>query len=228
MQGDVGSSSDSDSDAPPEAVPTGSSGSRANKNRPSQMSSRKPVSTFRIAPGLCAGGGSSTTSRDPRFDPRGEADFNEEGWRKAYDFVFEKQHEEVADMKRSLGESKRAAKRAKQRGGGAKRQRTRDKVLQPEEAAELKLELERTQNRLAADARREKQRALKAAVRREEVAAVKDGKRPFFQKRAALRERELVMQYEELKKEGKVDRFLAKRRKKLDAKEHKRMPTAWD
>ena len=192
------------------------------------MSSRKPISTFRVAPGLKACGGgvsSSNASRDPRFDPRGEADFNEAGWRKSYDFVFEKQRAEASDMKRTLDESQRATKRARQRGGGAKRQRVRQKVLSQDDASALKLELERTQNRLAADARRAKKEEVRAAVRQEEVAAIKVGKRPFFQKNSALRERELVRQYDELKHEGKLDKFLAKRRKKVESSQRKALPT---
>ena len=61
-------------------------------------------------------------------------------------------------------------------------------------------------------------------VRQEEVQAVKEGKKPFFAKKSALRERELIAQYEELKKGGKLDKFLEKRRRKLDAKQHKRVP----
>ena len=101
-------------------------------------------------------------------------------------------------MKRQLAESDAASRRAKQRGGGAKRQRTREKVLAPEEADALRLELERTQNRLAQDARRAKREQIKSAVRQEEVAAVKQGKKPFFPKRSALRERELKAQFEQI------------------------------
>ena len=58
------------------------------------------------------------------------------------------------------------------------------------------------------------------------MAAVKLGKRPFFQKKSALRERELVMQYDELKHEGKLDKYLAKRRKKVESSQRKALPAA--
>lgn len=217
---------DEDSDAPPEVLPTwGSSFARSNKNRPSMMSSKRPVSSFRVAPGLEAT--TKHASRDPRFAPEGQSDsFNEEGWRKSYDFVFERQREEASEMKRKLSESSRATRRAQQRGGGAKRQRTRQKVLSADESAELKLDLERTQNRLAADERRSKKQAAKDSVRREEVAAVKDGKRPYFAKKSELRERELLAQYGDLKKAGKLDKFLQKKRQKLDGQQKKRTPRA--
>lgn len=232
MNDDAASSESDDSDAPPEALPTGGTSSnaasslqRANKNRPAVLSSRQRVSSFRVAPGL---EGKQRAGRDPRFNPHGEDDFNAEGWRKSYDFIFEQQREEAREMKRMLSDSQRATRRAKQRGGGAKRQKTRAKVLGTEESAALKLELERTQNRLAADERRAKKQAAKEAVRKAEVAAVQEGKRPYFAKKSEVRERELLAQYEELKKGGKLEKFLAKKRKKLDGKQHKRMPARAD
>jgi len=132
-------------------------------------------------------------------------------------------------MKRSLAVSSAASHRASQRGGGEKRRRTREKVLSLQDAAALKHELERTSNRLAQDERRAKRQNVQAEIRHEEVAAVKDGKKPFFPKKSALRERELVAQYKELRSQGKLDKFLEKRRRKNATKQHKRMPGAgWD
>ena len=179
------------------------------------------MSTFRMAPGLSAASGSK--SRDPRFDP--DSSFDQSTWRQKYDFLFEQQRQETEDMKRKLDASDAASRRAKQRGGGAKRQRTREKVLTPDEASKLRVELEQTKNRLAQDERQAKRQRLKAEVRKEEVEAVKQGKKPFFLKKSALRERELIAQYDELKKNpSKLEKFLTKRRRKNSAKQHKRMP----
>ena len=68
----------------------------------------------------------------------------------------------------------------------------------------MRLEMERMQNRLSQDERKAKKQKIREVARKEEVAAVKDGKKPYFQKRSTLRERELVAQYEELKSQGKV------------------------
>ena len=240
--------SSSDSDAPPEALPSSSSAAaasgghayggyqppkRANKNRPSEQTTRRPVSTFRVAPGLSEGGSAAAPRKrksvDPRFfDPRSAsaAEFDEQKWRQSYDFVFEQQKQEVADMKQQLADSAKASRRAKQRGGGAKRQRVRGRVLDEDSTNTLKLEIDRAQNRVIADERKQKRQEVAAAVRQEEVQAVKEGKKPFFAKKSVLRERELIAQYEELKKRGKgaLDKFLEKRRRKLDAKQHKRVP----
>ena len=217
--------SDSDSDAPPEAsssryYPEAKRArhtieGKANKNRPSQMSSKRAVSTLRVAPGLKAN--AEIKVRDPRFDPT--ADFNEEGWRKSYDFVFEKQREEAEAAQKALAVSKRLKKRKGHRGG-AKAQRAAQKVIAPEQAAELKVELERTKNRLAAEQRKAMESAAKAAARRDERAAVKQGKKPFFAKKSDVREQLLLARYEDLKKAGKLDKFLTKKRKSLSGQGH--------
>ena len=215
--------SDSDSAPPEEAISTHAppKAGRANKNRPSELSSRKKVSTFRLAPGLSS---STPKSRDPRFDHGAKVD--EEAWRRSYEFLYDMQREEADGMKRKLAESAAAAPRAKQRGGGEKRRRTRAKVLGPEEEEALRKELERTSNRLAQEERRQKRERVEAQMRREEVAAVKEGKKPFFPKKSAVRERELLSQYEELKRQGKLEKFLEKRRRKVAAKMHTKLPRA--
>lgn len=224
-------SSDSDSDAPPEVASSkqpamasrpGDKLARSNKNRPSQLPIRRPVSKFRIAPGLRAN--PKAEGCDPRFDHDGREPVNEAGWRKSYDFVFQKMHEEAAEMKQTLKESSKVAKRGRPRGGGEKKRRVRQRLLGEDDAAAMRLELERTQNRLAQDARRAKQERVRAEARSEEVAAVKEGKKPFFQKRSALRERELLSHFEELKREGKLEKFLAKKRKKMASKQHRSLP----
>jgi len=127
-------------------------------------------------------------------------------------------------MKQTLKESSKVAKRGRPRGGGEKKRRVRQRLLGEDDAAAMRLELERTQNRLAQDARRAKQERVRAEARSEEVAAVKEGKKPFFQKRSALRERELLSHFEELKREGKLEKFLAKKRKKMASKQHRSLP----
>ena len=109
-------------------------------------------------------------------------------------------------------------------GGGAKRQRVRAKVLSEDEEAAMRLSMSKIQNRLREDDKKEKVKRVKAAVKKEEVDAVKGGKRPFFAKAADLKERELMAQYEDLKKGNQVDKFLTKRRRKLSNKQHRALP----
>ena len=122
-------------------------------------------------------------------------------------------------MRRTLADSQRASKKSK------KRQRQGKKPLAPEEAAELRLELERTENRLAADRRRVQALEAQTASHKAAKTAVEAGQKPFFEKRSEVRERKLLAQYEDLKKEGKLEKFLQKKRRKIDAKQTKRAPT---
>ena len=188
---------------------------KANKNRPSQMSSKQAVPRLRVAPGLKAN--TDRSSHDPRFVPAEE--LNQEGWRNSYEFVFEKQREEAAEAQKALAVSKRIEKKKGHRGG-AKAQKKAQKVLAPNEASAIGLELERTRNRLAAEQRKSTENAARAAARKEERAAVKDGKKPFFAKESAVKERVMLARYEELKRSGKLDKFLAKKRKSLSGRGH--------
>lgn len=56
--------------------------------------------------------------------------------------------------------------------------------------------------------------------------AVRAGKKPFFLKKTDRRKAELVAQYQDLQKSGGLDKFLAKRRRKNAAKDHRYVPAA--
>jgi ribosomal RNA-processing protein 36 len=60
----------------------------------------------------------------------------------------------------------------------------------------------------------------------QEKAAVAAGKKPFFLSKSEKRKRELVAKYEELKSSGRLDKYMAKRRKKNAAKDHRYLPSA--
>jgi ribosomal RNA-processing protein 36 len=53
---------------------------------------------------------------------------------------------------------------------------------------------------------------------------VKKGKKPFFLKESAKKEIALEQRYEDLKKEGKLQKFLAKKCKKNSNKDHRWLP----
>ena len=83
---------------------------RENKNQPQVLSSKRQVGRFRLAPGLKAeaGASSASNSRDPRFDPMSAGStFNEAGWRKSYDFLFEAQDAQIKELQEQLSASAR-------------------------------------------------------------------------------------------------------------------------
>jgi ribosomal RNA-processing protein 36 len=54
---------------------------------------------------------------------------------------------------------------------------------------------------------------------------VASGKNPYFLKKSEKRKMELVAKYEELKASGGLDKYMAKRRKKNAAKDHRYLPS---
>ena len=58
-----------------------------------------------------------------------------------------------------------------------------------------------------------------------EKQAVASGKKPYYLKKSEQRRLELVAKYEELKKAGRLDKFMEKRRKKNAAKDHRYVPS---
>ena len=188
---------------------------RTNKHQPSkQLISKRPVSTLRVAPGL-APAGSARQGRDPRFGDN--CFFDESGWRQSYDFLYKQRDEELKQGK----QGKQGKKTHADRNAAKKRALSEAAAKSPEELAEL----ERAKSRRLEGEKQAKRQRVKADMRAEELEAVKQGKKPFFLKRSAVRERELVLQYEELKKNpAKLESFMEKRRKKNSAKQHRRMP----
>ena len=226
----------------PAAAPT----KRLDKNRPQQLSSKRAVPTLRVAPGLSASA-PAERARDPRFDAVSAGSCDRHSWEQAYSFVFDQRREELSQMKRRLSESKAANKR-KVHGGGEHRKRLRAKRLDAEEEAELTAEISRRTSQVRAQERAAKAQRVSTTARKAEVQAVKEGKQPFYEKKSKIQvrgrasgsacrdlpershlarraqERQLVAQYNELKKSGQLDKFLEKRRKKVAAKQRKRLP----
>jgi ribosomal RNA-processing protein 36 len=58
-----------------------------------------------------------------------------------------------------------------------------------------------------------------------EKQAVAAGKAPFYLKKSEVKKRELLAKYEELKDSGGLEKFMAKRRKKNAAKDHRYVPS---
>lgn len=59
------------------------------------------------------------------------------------------------------------------------------------------------------------------AKEREDIQA---GKRPFFLKASEKRKQALIQRYHELKASGKLEKAMAKRRKKMASKDHRLVP----
>ncbi|KAJ4700740.1 Ribosomal RNA processing protein 36-like [Melia azedarach] len=169
---------------------------RANKNRPMEVSAKKPVSRFREvvqAP--------KRVVRDPRFESLcGNLDV--EGFRKRYDFLFENNlPAEKEELKKQL-----------------------KKTHDPNVIDELKKRISWIDKQLKFESTKSTDAAILAEHKKKEREAAKHGKRPFYLKNSEIRKQRLVEKYNKLKAAGKLESFLEKRRRKNAAKDHKYMP----
>lgn len=177
---------------------------RLNKNRPQEMSSKKPVGRFRDV--MQAG---KHRAVDPRFDaltlPTSAAsDKLQSQSRRRYAFVLDEVlPQEKADIKVALNKVKSAAKRE-----------------------ELQARLAAVERQMQGERDRRKADERKLRVKAAEKEAVVGGKAPFYQKKSDKRKAELLERYKELKASGQLQSYLAKRRKRNAAKDHRYLPSS--
>lgn len=142
----------------------------------------------------------SRRARDPRFDDMcGE--YNESHFRAAYGFLDAAKQEELKEMQA-------AARKAKD----------------PEERDKLRRVADKYRSEIAMQQRRDRERSERTRVRRQEVRAVEQGKKPFFLKKSDRKKVNLAEQFLELQGTGKLESFMAKRRKKNAAKDRRWVP----
>ena len=114
---------------------------RDNKNRPPQLSSKRPVPTLRVAPGLAAAPPAAQRARDPRFDALvgGGDEVDMAMWRTKYAWLADRQREEVKQAKAALKDSAAASKKAARprTGGSEGKRRLKARQLGDEEAQAL-------------------------------------------------------------------------------------------
>lgn len=169
---------------------------RVNKNRPAEMSSKKPVRRFREvmqAP--------KRVIRDPRFESLCGR-YVESKFKTSYKFLYD---EELPAEKKRLQD-----------------------VLQRGKTGEASEEIQKHINWIEGQLKEEQLRRKKAVKSNEQMKkereAVKQGKKPFYTKKSETRKQELIAKYKELQASGKLEAFLAKRRRKNAAKDHRYVP----
>ncbi|KAK9905044.1 hypothetical protein WJX75_008538 [Coccomyxa subellipsoidea] len=171
---------------------------RDNKNRPMEMSSKRPVPRLREVVQAA-----KKERRDPRFDSLSGA-LQQDRFRKQYAFLYDEQlPAEKEELKSTLQKTKGA-----------------DKKL------ELQAQLTRVQQQIQEERSKRRKEAWEAEHKRKEREAVKGGKGVFFQKRSEKKRQELIRRYEELKATGRLEKVMAKRQKKNAAKDHRYVPSA--
>ncbi|PQQ15146.1 ribosomal RNA processing protein 36 homolog [Prunus yedoensis var. nudiflora] len=171
-------------------------GGRANKNRPMEVSCKKPVTRFREIIQ-----GSKKVVRDPRFESLcGTLDVD--GFRKRYDFLF------ANELPAEREELQKQVKKSKD----------------PEVIEELKKRISWIDKQLKSESAKRTEAAILAEHKQKEREAAKQGKQPFFSKKSEIRKKRLMEKYKQLKGSGKLEAFIEKRRRKNAAKDHRYMP----
>ncbi|XP_042953034.1 ribosomal RNA processing protein 36 homolog isoform X3 [Carya illinoinensis] len=194
---------------------------RANKNRPMEASSKKPVGRFREvvqAP--------KRVIRDPRFESLCGA-FDAKQFRSKYNFLFKKYDPDIIEKERKkLDKSKDpdAISRFQNSISWMKLRKQLAKSNNPEVIGELKSHINWIEKQLKSESGQRTDAAILAEHKKKEREAAKKGKQPFYLSKSALRKQRLVEKYEDLKASGKLDAFIEKRRRKNAAKDHRYMP----
>lgn len=170
--------------------------SRANKNRPMEMSSKKPVSRFREIIQV-----PKKATRDPRFESLcGQVDV--ERFKKRYNFLYEDNlPAEKEELKKQIRKSN-----------------------DPEEISDLKSRVSWIDKQLKSAGMKHTGRDILAEHKKKEREAVKQGKQPYYLKKSEIRKRIHIKKYEELKAADKVEAYIEKKRRKNASKDHRFLP----
>lgn len=163
---------------------------RANKNRPREVSSKRPEPAK-------VKKGNKWEARDPRFDSLcGE--FDDKRFRKSYSFLEEIRQKEKKQLIRQLKAEEDVEKRKR-----------------------IKAVLQRMKNKEKDEMKKSKKEEQAAIEREEKIKLLQEGKKPHFRTKLESKVANLVEQYSELKKKGKLQKHIEKQRKKQTQKERK-------
>mmetsp|Transcript_1752 Transcript_1752/g.2982 ORF Transcript_1752/g.2982 Transcript_1752/m.2982 type:complete len:299 (-) Transcript_1752:936-1832(-) len=175
--------------------PDARSKAKKSKNAPAEMASNRPVRRLRVDTN-----NTNKQSVDPRFTEF-SGRMNEKIFAKDYAFLDDYRDNEISELSKSLRKIKSETKKS-----------------------ELKSEIIKMKQQS-----KERKRGVKVMERlehmkRDEREKVKQGKKPFFLKKSAKHTIELEERYKELRQEGKLHKFMEKKRKKNSNKDHRWIP----
>ncbi|CAM9515987.1 unnamed protein product [Choristocarpus tenellus] len=171
---------------------------RPNKNRPQEVPSNRPVGRFREVVKV-----THQKSRDPRFEGGGSVSkLNYDIFRKSYSFLDDYQDKEIVELKKSLKKEKNQ-----------------------ENAGRIREVLNRLQQDRAERSQGDRCQTALREAKRAERDAVASGKKPYFLKGSEKKRINLDQRFSALKEEGKLKKFLEKKRKRNASKDHRWLPS---
>ncbi|XP_054635702.1 ribosomal RNA processing protein 36 homolog [Dunckerocampus dactyliophorus] len=168
---------------------------RLNKNRPMEMSSKKAAPFLRQVVAV-----KKATLRDPRFDDL-SGEYKADIFERTYDFIHDIRRREAQVIQKELKKTKNNDKKEK-----------------------LHFLLKKMANQEQARLSREKQRERELQFKKEQREQANKGARPFFLKKCDQKKVRLAERYHQLKKSGKLEKFLSKKRKRNALKDRRKLP----
>ncbi|XP_050950217.1 ribosomal RNA processing protein 36 homolog [Labeo rohita] len=169
---------------------------RLNKHRPQEISAKKHVPFLRKVVPV-----KKRISRDPRFDDL-SGEYKPAIFHKTYKFINNIREKETEIVKKKLRKVKSETKKE-----------------------ELKGLLKRMENQQKARQRQEQEREKELQFKRKQRELVGQGHKPFYLKKSDQKKLELAEKFSELKKSGKLENFLSKKRKRNATKDRRKLPS---
>ncbi|CAG2112151.1 unnamed protein product [Medioppia subpectinata] len=167
---------------------------RVNKNRPQEISSKRPVNQVREVFQIKKN--KDIERRDPRFE-EGSGRFSESVFSKTYGFLNDIRDKETNELKKML-----------------------KKTVNEEKKQELKYLLQRIKNQKTSEQMKQNRKELETNVRNK--LSEETGSKNTFVNKSTLKRLELVEKYKQLKKSGKLKQYLEKKRKRNATRERKK------
>ncbi|KRX08506.1 hypothetical protein PPERSA_12987 [Pseudocohnilembus persalinus] len=134
-------------------------------------------------------------TRDPRFDQM-SGNLNIQQYSKAYSFLDDLKNNEKAILQKEM---------KKKKYNNEQKQKIKEQIGQ-----------------IKSDMNRQKQQIVKQQVKskstKKVIDAIKQGHKPHFSKKSDLKKEELKIKFQELDKQGKLDKFMETKRKKRTSK----------
>ncbi|XP_059096042.1 uncharacterized protein LOC131890662 [Tigriopus californicus] len=170
---------------------------RENKNRPREISSKKPVKRFRDVVGLTAKMNEKEhQKRDPRFDSLcGE--YDSKLFKESYKFVDDIKVRERRQLEKQLNDE-----------------------TDPEEIKKIKYLIQRHDNQVRERQKLDSQSKVRAP------SVNNEGQKKVFKSKSLMKNEDLVSQYEELKKRGTLDKYIKKKNKQNMTKDRRKFSMA--
>jgi len=156
---------------------------------PAEMTAKKPVTRRRTVFNI-----EKKKIRDPRFDDI-SGEYHEDNYKINYSFLNQMREDEINDMKMQLKKTKDAERKEK-----------------------IKKAITIMQQRKISEHQQDEKKKIVREWKKKENERVSKGKNPFYLSKTGIRDLQLKSKFKELQSQGKVDKYIARKRKKVQRK----------